>query len=282
VKKSRRIRFASIALGLLGVFAIVAPGILYWHHSKATGSSQESIPWAEFGEYFGGISGPLIALAALFALAITLYLQAVELESTQAALDKQAFEGTFFQLLKQFRDVAGSAHIAGRPGTNGYDGRLAFFWLYASLKNKYMPSTIYPSLPVGHEDEAKVLECYRSLYRDNEPELGPYFRSLYHVFKFIDESTQSTEDKERYASIARAQLSMNETLLLFYNGTWSEGQKFRVLIEKYGILKHVPRDHLLRPDHLEKREWYAVSAFQSAEDRGANSPLPSSVNARAQ
>lgn len=287
MKKSRWYGLVSIGLAGFGTLAVAVPALLYWYKLGTPRLADTAEPWAALGEYFGGITGPLVAVLALIALAVNLYLQAIELEETRAesarqrsALNKQTFEGTLFQLLGQFREVARGVHVTDdRPA--GYDGRDAFFKLVASLRKAYMPSTIYPELPVDRKtDEANVQDSYSTVYDANETELGPYFRSLFHVFNFVDESDRSPKEKARYASIARAQLSLNEALILFYNGTWGEGRDFRELIETYGILKHVPREKLLRPDHMDNRDWYAVSAFQDLEDREARSLTPTSVNAR--
>lgn len=86
---------------------------------------------------------------------------------------------------------------------------------------------------------------YNVFYKEHEHELGHYFRHLYHIIKFVDLS--EVPDKRRYTSFVRAQLSSYESLMLFYNCLSSQGSaNFKPLVEKYGLLKHVPRA-LLQP-----------------------------------
>jgi hypothetical protein len=233
--------------------------------------------WGVLGEYFGGVTGPVVSLFALLGLAVNLYLQAVELEKTRDALNRQNFEGTFFELLKHFSQVAENV-TAYDAGGNELRGRPAFVRIFRWLKQRYARKIVLRNQP----SEAQLTEAsYFDTYAEYEPELGPYFRTLYHVFKFIDAAQSlSADEKIAYGNIARARLSLSEVLIMFYNGTWGEGRGFRKLIDDYGILKHLPREKLLRPAHMDNRDWYSVSAFQSEEDRKSNSPYPSAVNSR--
>ena len=75
-----------------------------------------------------------------------------------------------------------------------------------------------------------------------------YFRHLYRIYKYIDESPL-IDDSERYdySSIVRAQLSEYELLVLFYNALTinDNGEfKFKRLIEKYAIFNNI-RDSML-------------------------------------
>ena len=104
---------------------------------------------------------------------------------------------------------------------------------------------------VVHEEMTLVerrnaaLAAYRGLYSDNQREIGHYFRTLYHVVKFIDRADPSAvKDKQRYASIVRSQLSSPELVLLAYNGLTHGREKFKPLMERYGLLKQMPTDDL--------------------------------------
>lgn len=75
-----------------------------------------------------------------------------------------------------------------------------------------------------------------------------YFRNLYRIFKYIDE-TALIEDSERYnySCIVRAQLSDFELLMLFYNAlTIKDDGKFKQLIEKYAIFNNIRTEMLAR------------------------------------
>jgi Putative phage abortive infection protein len=282
--KSQWFGFAPAFLSAAGLITVVVPAFLYAYRLGGGQLASDSEQWAHLGEYFGGITGPLVALLALIAIAITINLQAAELAETRAeanrqrnAFDQQIFESTLFQLLSQFREMTRAVTFrSDRP--QPYEGRDALFEMYKTLEAGYRSAKLYPQ-PLDR-DLKIVSDLYRPLYESEQAALGPYFRCLYHVYKHIHQSARSDDEKAHYASIARAQLSAYEILMLFYNGTWGEGREFRALIQEYGILKHVPRDRLLRKEHMEYRDWYSVAGFQSYEDRKLRSPNPSSVNAR--
>jgi hypothetical protein len=108
-------------------------------------------------------------------------------------------------------------------------------------------------------DIAQVLVIYGKFYGEQQSHLGHYFRTVYHVFKFCNESNLQETELRRYTSLARAQLSAPELFLLFYNGLSPFGVKFKPLIEKFGLLEHLDFELLLHPSH---KTLYAESAYQ--------------------
>src|SRR5258706_9639542 len=260
-------------LGGLGVAALITPAVIYRVQLGSWRFASEPGPWGLLGDYYGGIAGTILSFVTLVALAINLYQQAKQLELAhaeidrqQAALERQSFESMFFQLLNQFREVASGVRFGKDPGQGDAVGRAAFALIFDVLRNRYFQ---LPLPPNTRPDQVVVAESYRDVYKLTEPELGPYFRCLYHVFRFIEEGPLNEKQKAVYASIARAQLSKYEVLVLFYTGTWGEGRKFRTLIGRFGILKHVASAELLVPQHMDVRDWYALAAFQDAKQRAA-------------
>lgn len=67
--------------------------------------------------------------------------------------------------------------------------------------------------------------------------------------KFVNRS--DVTDKRFYTNLIRAQLSSHELLLLFYNCLSDLGrEKFKPLVEEYGLLKNMPQELLYNPpDH---------------------------------
>jgi hypothetical protein len=55
--------------------------------------------------------------------------------------------------------------------------------------------------------------------------------------------------KQRYARLARAQLSKYELLFLLYNCLTEYGKGFKPLVEEFGLLEHLDRKSLLHPSH---------------------------------
>lgn len=76
-----------------------------------------------------------------------------------------------------------------------------------------------------------------------DAEVFHYFRSLYNIFKLIDNA--SVKDHKTYTNIVRAQLSTYELLLVFYNCAARPSSKFTPLIEKYALFKHLDKSQLI-------------------------------------
>jgi hypothetical protein len=98
-------------------------------------------------------------------------------------------------------------------------------------------------------------------------DLGHYYRNLYRIFKIIDEASFDEDKKAdfkikyQYASIVRSQLSDYEIYFLFYNGLSDYGiSKFKKLIEKYSLLKIIPRNNKKLEFHIYKN-LYDKKAF---------------------
>src|SRR5207249_4987111 len=93
--------------------------------------------------------------------------------------------------------------------------------------------------------------CYDVFYEKHQEDLAHYFRTLYHIIKLVkfSEVIVKAEDKRRYTSLARAQLSAFELALLFYNGISKQGEGFRPWIEEFGLLEHLDERYLLHPLH---------------------------------
>lgn len=236
--------------------------------------------WGQFGDFVGGVLNPLFGFLAFLLLLATLILQNRELQlSTQElaksakalniqneTLSKQNFENTFFQMLRRISELVSQATRTpplGHVGAVPANGRGAFEMMFKGDLRK-----VYNELALTPDPVARVERAYQKFYSEKRGELGHYFRSLYHLFTFIDRSDLSEQDKSQYANIVRAQLSTYELCLLFYNGVWGEGKAgFKPLVEKYGILKHLdPRD-LLDRAHMDNRDFYQPTAFMGREER---------------
>jgi hypothetical protein len=71
-----------------------------------------------------------------------------------------------------------------------------------------------------------------------------YFRYLYRVLLFVDESTHldnkgTIDERYKYISILRSTLTTYELIFIFYNGLSYNGKKLKPLLEKYSLLKNI-------------------------------------------
>ena len=177
--------------------------------------------------------------------------QKEEMATQNATLIQQKFENTFFQLLANHNSIVNSLDIM-RTSSSGNretyaNGRDCFVTFFDRFRRTNRDSNM-----------TVVLQKYNSFFQKNVADLGHYFRNLYHIIKFIDES--EIENKKRYTNFVRAQLSSGELALLFYNCLSVFGyDKFKPLVEKYALLKN--RDPSLLIDIAHEDE-YKPTAFK--------------------
>jgi hypothetical protein len=255
-------------------FAIFMTALVIYFYNFGGPLSQDHGKWGQFGDFLGGAVNPFLGFLSLIVLLATLVIQSRELhnstielaKSTEAlqhqndALIQQNFENTFFQMARRISDIVNGTryHVS--------IGREAFRLMYQDqLRDTYHKP--YEGFPTEERARA-VNDTYEKFYEVWRGELGHYFRSLYHTFKFIDQSHLSEKGKSVYANIVRAQLSTYELTLLFYNCLWGEGKEgFKPLVEKYGILKHINEGDLLNPYDKENKLLYRPTAFMGRGER---------------
>ena len=112
------------------------------------------------------------------------------------------------------------------------------------------------------KEEINVI--YEEFFAEYQPHVGPYFRHLYQVVKFVDQSDflKEFEAKKFYTNLIRAQLSSDELGLLFYNCLSNRGAKFKCLVEKYALFKDMSFKLLMNEEH---RNLYAPSAYGESD-----------------
>lgn len=242
------------------------------------------------GDMFGSINA-LFSGLALAGIILTILLQRKELryqrdelretrqefETQNETLKLQRFENTFFNILNLHHQIV-----------SGID--------YSFYKNKERSGGLGGMTKLGEEQESVTITgrdvfrmkynamfsqiskkpddyigIYLKTYAQSQTDFGHYFRNLYRMIKLVDEtdffynSSKIAEDeifqiKYRYTSMIRAQLSDYELLMMFYNCLTVNGvDKFKPLIEKYALLKNLPKDLLPVEAHY---NFYKQTAFK--------------------
>jgi|ERR1051326_8003304 hypothetical protein len=227
-----------------------------------------------WGSYLQGTTASLWSLAGVF-LIVTTFLaqrrqlkeQARQFKIQNDSIKRQNFETAFFQLLNLHNQIVTAIRDVDTKKsyyTEEVPARDSFKTWYESFKNGLW------GVRMEEDERGKttvksapktLTERYLAFYGAYQGILGHYFRNLYHVFKFVDRS--EIEDKRRYTSLARAQLSQYELALLFYNALTAippeTENKFKPLIEEYGLLENLNRELLLMP---EDEKLYDSKAFK--------------------
>lgn len=209
------------------------------------------------GDWFGGLSGPLIGMSSFILVYLAFRLQnkqmknqQIEFEKQNTILSLQRFETSFFQLLSFHNDIVSALWVCykfpikkqiSRPiaggnngetekieqiteGTETSDKREYFSTVYLMLQHNLLEiNKTSKSLSVEMKNsttylESVVIENYKVIYNKEQASLGHYFRHLYQIVKYIHNSELISEkEKKQYAAILRSQLSAYELVLLFYN-----------------------------------------------------------------
>ena len=205
----------------------------------------------QLGDSFGPLNTFMAGLAAIGALG-AYFAQKQELADAKAEAAKERtlsakrdFESTLFNLIELFRDTTREIEVPDTYNQNRVSGRDAIKRL---VEEKLVRAR---SKPQG------VGQAYRAMYLSYRDDLGHYFRILYQIVRFIDDS--SVHDKVLYARIVRASLSNSEIVLLALNCLHGEGEKkFKPLVEKYALLHNISEQDA---DHWELVSGFAPAAF---------------------
>lgn len=215
--------------------------------------------FGEWGDFFGGVLNPILTFLTFMGLLITIVIQQTELKESRKefkrsadalddqskSLKKQNFESTFFQMLSLHNDIVNSVDLVEKESGNITKGRDCFRVFYTRLARLYRETKNKGKGKYPPESIAQV--SYTLFWKDHQAELGHYFRYLYNLIKFVDESEFS---EGLYIKLIRAQLSDQELFLLFYNSISVQGQKFRSYIEKYELFDNMPIIRILDESHL--------------------------------
>lgn len=213
-----------------------------------------------FGDFFGGVLNPVLTFLTFFGLIATIVIQRqelrfarVEYEKTSEALNRQAVETTFFNILDLHHKIVDNIKVDKEELSERCGATKSIGEIIRANKSKEnfiiegrgAFDEILSFITTGTSSPDEVLERYKKVQDKSNHILGHYFRNLYQALKLIDnyDKDKSTElDKRKYASILRAQLSAKELALLFINcldGVCDRGQ-FKNLLIEYAMLEHLP------------------------------------------
>ncbi len=217
--------------------------------------------YGEFGDFFGGVLNPIFTFLTLFGLIVTIVIQRQELrlarheyEKTATALNTQAIEVTFFNIIDLHHKIADSLEldltkIGKKSKIEQALTEVASNWFKKSTITAFTGRSVFDEILVllssNRASPKAVVERYSTIQNDHNYILGHYFRNLYQALKLIDSHKNdivTEENKRKYASILRSQLSSKELALLFVNcleGV-SDGGQFKNLLIEYSMLEHLP------------------------------------------
>lgn len=192
-----------------------------------------------FGDFFGGTTVGLFNLSSILLVLTAVIMQRKELEQTRnefvqtnKTLIKQQFDNTFFNMINLHNEIVRTLNehnVSGKELLGRIENEISYW-----IEDKDIDSL----------DDERVKEIllsyYEPAYKQHENILGHYLRNLYRIVKFIHESRLSDEEKKNYIGILRAQLTIDELVIIFYNSLSIRGENFKKFIVKYDFFD----DHL--------------------------------------
>lgn len=263
VKKKTGLIFP-IAIAVLLCIGIWSGGMIltHWYANNHFDVPKDANSPALFGDSFGAVNA-LISAFAFAGVIVSMYLQRKDLEMQRESIDiqrkelqqntkelelqrrefesqnktmrLQRFENTFFNMLSLQQEIVNGLHYTyllrgsglshatiEERKTNLITGRDVFEYIFIHY-------CIYSISKKGnHAYFIKEISLF-----------AHYFRHLYRIVKFIDETTLLETKKEKYSylCILRAALSKYELIHLYYNSI--QFPKFKALIEEYSLLNNI-------------------------------------------
>ena len=152
--------------------------------------------------------------------------QATHLKSQSDFIERQIFENNYFQLLSTFSTFVSQISMQDRSGSDALE----------VIYTRILPSN--HSMGERHAPSSvRIIEQYEVRFQHHKNDLAPYFRLIYNLLKFIDQS--KIENKAFYSNLLRAMLNSSELSLLSLNCASCYGvEKMAPLVKKFNLLKH--------------------------------------------
>lgn len=233
---------------LTGIVLLV---VAIWVANLCYCSGWETSERGTFGDLFGA-SNALFSGLAFAGVALALYLQSKQNRIGEV----QQFESTFFLMVSLHQQILQDMdiHLKSKKILRG---RRCFRFLYKEYIREYEKVFKHTSA----DELGLISETYFDFYEKRQDKLAHYFQTLYNIIKYVNES-DSEIDKKKYINLIRAQLSVYELGLIFYNCLAELGrEKFKPLIEEYSLFKNMPKSILYTEHHA---QLYSEFAFKGA------------------
>ena len=236
-------RFA-VAFAIVGFIILITSVFFYLNKQQIFifDNAIDSSKFSDFGTFIGGVVGPFWSLTSILLFYITLRLQRQSIQDTNTKLERDRFESTFYHLLSLHNKNVESIDIIRNMGNYpmlNIKGRGFFKELCLCIEIDYNGARDHLGFK-NLEPEDKLIAIYTMAYYEFLSELSHYFRHLYYIITFVDDSKIiNLSEKKYYLNLVRAQLSNYEMVLLAYNCISPLGKNFKPLIVKYKLIKNI-------------------------------------------
>lgn len=284
-KSFRWYHFLLLTLGILGM--VLAP----WVFTRKTPFGWTMFDFTQtgqIGDTKGGVTAPIVGLISILLLVWTL-LKQIEFNDKQLRTqNEEQFKAAFFQMLQTQREllheVQGrflSRNMKGNieggkvAGIDYFrDGGMELESLFIVLEGgKQLGDMAIFNLKVRYDikdgtiskykeacNEGKKMKIAYDIFFAQHPEMGNYFRHLYHILKFISTEKENAlkdeiDEKEKkaiekwyksYADLLQATLSVEELRMAYYNCSSFDNAK--KLFKEFQFVENLTKKNLIRPD----------------------------------
>ena len=264
---------------------------------KVTGISLGDL--SNIGQFLSGTSGVLFSISAVLAVVLAFLVQRNQIRQQKRQIDLQIqqiengkinddvrnFENNFYQLLNIHRDILISLKYSTPENKSAYSTEKIMTRYYGlealqKLFDKSFYDTIHAfaasriPMETPFYEQENFNNAYSKFIEENNNELGHYFRSIFHILKWIYVKRELFEDNGKfYSNIVRAQLSSIELLFLFFNGLsdiaeyYSMEVNFKKLIEFFNFFEHLKLAEFTRKNDNAERN--AILALIDSYNKSA-------------
>lgn len=201
---------------------------------------------------------------------IAISITVVTFIKNQKFIQKQQFESTFFNMMKQLEDIVSKLSIDNVKGRDSFEHlynkktviindenyileEVEPYLQYADdaieldefIVSNENPGVISITSDYGIKSILNGFGIFAYNYIEETYYLDHYFNYLFQIMKFVDESTflENTDgeifERSKYMDQLKAKLSPYELVFLFYNGLSDRGGNTKQNIEKYSMFEHI-------------------------------------------
>jgi hypothetical protein len=188
---------------------------------------------AKIGDSFNILTSFITSLT-FAGLIWSIFIQQKELKGMQQEMQRSNFDNQFFQLLNVSYKTT---ETLNKNDETSFKHLLKIFVKSISfpIKNNNNKKNPIPTL-----EDYNFKKQLTAFSQEHSNSMQYFFLNLYQIIKYINDSSLEAGTKKRYSNILRAQLSMEQLALLFYNGFGlSSDSKYMDYINEYSLLEHL-------------------------------------------
>lgn len=257
--QKRSTQILVIAFVVLAVFYIWKFSVFNIH------ASIDAERWGQFGDFFGGVVGSFITYISMLFLYKAFKEQRlanIETKETNTELFKQnknmaEYENQhlYHEQLQQFDNKFNKLFLLYQHALSCYNNPQSQKndKIYLSDEIELHLSNISFSSPKNYRKRVdKASRSFNKFIHIYRTQFCTHMYLLYQILCLLESDEIQEEDRVVYAKIFRSQLTDKELILIRYNCLHERGEKMRLPIFHYNILKHLPIINLLEFNEYRK------------------------------